>query len=71
MSKINPNNFRNALGQFATGVTIVTTIDDTGLPVGVTASSFNSVSLDPPLVREERDFLQLPPPSQPVPITKR
>jgi len=50
MSKINPNNFRNALGQFATGVTIVTTIDDTGLPVGVTASSFNSVSLDPPLV---------------------
>ena len=50
MSKINPNNFRNALGQFATGVTIVTTVDDTNLPVGVTASSFNSVSLDPPLV---------------------
>ena len=45
-----PNLFRNALGQFATGVTIVTTKDAGGNPVGVTASSFNSVSLDPPLV---------------------
>jgi 3-hydroxy-9,10-secoandrosta-1,3,5(10)-triene-9,17-dione monooxygenase reductase component len=44
------NQFRNALGAFATGVTIVTTVDDAGAPVGVTASSFNSVSLDPPLV---------------------
>lgn len=43
-------NFRNALGAFATGVTIATTIDPSGKPVGVTASSFNSVSLDPPLV---------------------
>ena len=42
--------FRNALGQFATGVTIVTTTDGDDVPVGVTASSFNSVSLDPPLV---------------------
>lgn len=42
------NSFRHALGSFATGVTIVTTMDDA--PVGVTASSFNSVSLDPPLV---------------------
>lgn len=42
--------FRNALGQFATGVTVVTTKADDGTPVGVTASSFNSVSLDPPLV---------------------
>lgn len=42
--------FRNALGAFATGVTIVTTTDSAGAPVGVTASSFNSVSLDPPLV---------------------
>lgn len=42
--------FRNALGAFATGVTIATTIDAEGKPVGVTASSFNSVSLDPPLV---------------------
>jgi len=42
--------FRNALGSFATGVTIATTLDVNGEPVGVTASSFNSVSLDPPLV---------------------
>lgn len=42
--------FRNALGSFATGVTIATTKDANGDPVGVTASSFNSVSLDPPLV---------------------
>jgi 3-hydroxy-9,10-secoandrosta-1,3,5(10)-triene-9,17-dione monooxygenase reductase component len=41
---------RAALGTFATGVTIVTTTDADGLPVGVTASSFNSVSLDPPLI---------------------
>lgn len=42
--------FRSALGAFATGVTIATTLDGNGNPVGVTASSFNSVSLDPPLV---------------------
>ncbi len=42
--------FRNALGQFATGVTVVTAADgDTGF-VGTTASSFNSVSVDPPLI---------------------
>jgi 3-hydroxy-9,10-secoandrosta-1,3,5(10)-triene-9,17-dione monooxygenase reductase component len=41
---------RGALGQFATGVTIITTSGDDGQPVGVTANSFNSVSLDPPLV---------------------
>lgn len=45
-----PHAFRNALGQFATGVTIVTTLDADKKPVGVTASSFNSVSLDPPLI---------------------
>jgi 3-hydroxy-9,10-secoandrosta-1,3,5(10)-triene-9,17-dione monooxygenase reductase component len=50
MSQIDPRDFRNALGQFATGVTVITTRDDQGRPVGVTASSFNSVSLDPPLV---------------------
>ncbi|MEO6093947.1 MAG: flavin reductase [Novosphingobium sp.] len=43
-------NFRQALSAFPTGVTIVTTLDAEGVPVGVTASSFNSVSLDPPLV---------------------
>jgi 3-hydroxy-9,10-secoandrosta-1,3,5(10)-triene-9,17-dione monooxygenase reductase component len=50
MSTIDAIQFRNALGQFATGVTIVTTFDGEGRPTGVTASSFNSVSLDPPLV---------------------
>ena len=42
--------FRAALGQFATGVTIVTTRDGNGHAVGLTANSFNSVSLEPPLV---------------------
>jgi 3-hydroxy-9,10-secoandrosta-1,3,5(10)-triene-9,17-dione monooxygenase reductase component len=41
---------RSALGSFTTGVTIVTTRDDSGRDVGLTANSFNSVSLDPPLV---------------------
>lgn len=42
--------FRSALGAFATGVTIVTTRDEEGCDVGLTANSFNSVSLDPPMV---------------------
>ena len=42
--------FRNALSQFATGVTIITTRLGDGSFLGLTASSFNSVSLDPPLV---------------------
>jgi 3-hydroxy-9,10-secoandrosta-1,3,5(10)-triene-9,17-dione monooxygenase reductase component len=42
--------FRDALGAFATGVTIVTTRTPTGVDVGLTANSFNSVSLDPPMV---------------------
>jgi flavin reductase (DIM6/NTAB) family NADH-FMN oxidoreductase RutF len=42
--------FRAALGMFATGVTIVTARGADGLPVGLTANSFNSVSLEPPLV---------------------
>ena len=41
---------RNALGRFATGVTIVTARADDGAYVGVTVSSFNAVSLEPPLV---------------------
>ncbi|HCY64712.1 MAG TPA: nitrilotriacetate monooxygenase [Oxalobacteraceae bacterium] len=45
-----PRHFRNALAQFATGVTVVTTRADTGVFVGLTATSFNSVSLSPPLV---------------------
>ena len=42
--------FRTALGMFATGVTIVTARTQEGELVGLTANSFNSVSLDPPLV---------------------
>ncbi|SNS38231.1 NADH-FMN oxidoreductase RutF, flavin reductase (DIM6/NTAB) family [Noviherbaspirillum humi] len=42
--------FRQALSQFATGVTVITTITADGSFLGITASSFNSVSLDPPLV---------------------
>ena len=42
--------FRAALGMFATGVTIVTARGADGAPVGLTANSFNSVSLAPPLV---------------------
>jgi len=42
--------FRAALGMFATGVTIVTARTPDGKVIGLTANSFNSVSLDPPLV---------------------
>lgn len=41
---------RDAFGAFLTGVTVVTTVDDAGAPVGFTANSFTSVSLDPPLL---------------------
>jgi flavin reductase (DIM6/NTAB) family NADH-FMN oxidoreductase RutF len=43
------HDFRKVLGQFATGVTIITATTD-GSPVGVAANSFTSVSMDPPLV---------------------
>ncbi len=45
-----PTEFREALGMFATGVTVVTARDAHGKLVGLTANSFNSVSLTPPLV---------------------
>jgi flavin reductase (DIM6/NTAB) family NADH-FMN oxidoreductase RutF len=41
---------RNALGRFATGVCVISTVTDAGEVVGITANSFSSVSLDPPLV---------------------
>ncbi|SPH17487.1 FMN reductase (NADH) NtaB [Defluviimonas aquaemixtae] len=44
-----PRDFRTALGRYATGVTVVTALGERG-PVGMTANSFTSVSLDPPLV---------------------
>ncbi len=41
---------RRAFGNFATGVTVVTTVDEAGNPCGFTANSFTSVSIDPPLL---------------------
>ena len=49
MPDIDQRELRNALGCFATGVTVVTTLTELG-PLGITANSFASVSLDPPLV---------------------
>ena len=49
-SPLDPQEFRAALGMFATGVTIVTARAEDGTLVGLTANSFNSVSLSPPLV---------------------
>lgn len=48
-SSITPAAFRHALSQFPTGVTVVTAMHD-GHPIGMTANSFSSVSLQPPLV---------------------
>lgn len=45
-----PTALRTALGRFATGVTIVTCLDAEGRRVGLTANSFNALSLSPPLV---------------------
>ncbi|MGH1483636.1 MAG: flavin reductase family protein [Geminicoccales bacterium] len=41
---------RDAFGSFITGVTVVTTVDGSGQPLGFTANSFSSVSLDPPML---------------------
>ncbi|HJT00480.1 MAG TPA: styrene monooxygenase/indole monooxygenase family protein [Terriglobales bacterium] len=48
--RLDRRDFRRALGQFATGVTVVTARTTDGRKVGVTVNSFSSVSLDPPLV---------------------
>ena len=50
MPALDRQHFRSALGMFATGVTIITARDPSGRLVGLTANSFNSVSLTPPLV---------------------
>lgn len=42
--------FRATLGNFATGVTVVTALAENGERIGVTISSFNSVSIEPPLI---------------------
>jgi flavin reductase (DIM6/NTAB) family NADH-FMN oxidoreductase RutF len=50
MSTFDARALRNAFGTFMTGVTVVTAYDDNDAPLGFTANSFSSVSLDPPLV---------------------
>jgi flavin reductase (DIM6/NTAB) family NADH-FMN oxidoreductase RutF len=50
MDSFSPRDFRNALGCFATGITVMTTCGPDGRFVGITVNSFASVSLDPPLV---------------------
>jgi len=47
---VDSQSFRKALGCFPSGVTVVTTLAADGSPLGVTISSFTSLSLDPPLV---------------------
>lgn len=49
MESVSPAEMRSALGQFASGVTVVTGMDEQG-PIGFACQSFASVSLDPPLV---------------------
>lgn len=49
MAEVDSATYRQVLGHFATGVTVITA-DDQGEPVGMAANSFTSVSLDPPLV---------------------
>ncbi|WP_432695891.1 flavin reductase family protein [Marinobacterium sp. YM272] len=49
-NEIDPRELRDTLGLFATGVTVVTAPGSDGSPVGITANSFSSLSLDPPLV---------------------
>ncbi|MFA5494831.1 MAG: flavin reductase family protein [Porticoccaceae bacterium] len=50
MTEFDTRQLRTTLGSFATGVTVVTTLDGDGSPKAMTANSFSSVSLDPPLI---------------------
>ena len=50
MAPVSPETFRHACGRFATGVAIAAVMDESGVPHGLTVSSFASVSLEPPLV---------------------
>lgn len=47
---LDPDSFRSVLGRFASGITVVTSLDVQGRDVGMTVSAFASVSLEPPLV---------------------
>src|SRR5271166_2916218 len=48
--RVTSSEFRHAIGHFATGVTVVTSVGASGEPVGTTASAVTSLSLDPPLL---------------------
>ena len=50
MPGVDPSQFRHLLGRFATGVTVLTARTPAGQPIGMTASSIASVSLEPPLL---------------------
>lgn len=50
MAEFNQRELRNALGRFATGITVITTLAANGKPEGLTANSFTALSLNPPLV---------------------
>jgi flavin reductase (DIM6/NTAB) family NADH-FMN oxidoreductase RutF len=50
MSRIEKQQFRRICGKFASGITVATVLDAAGAPHGMTANSFTSVSLNPPLV---------------------
>ncbi|MFC4377080.1 3-hydroxy-9,10-secoandrosta-1,3,5(10)-triene-9,17-dione monooxygenase reductase subunit [Nocardia halotolerans] len=47
---IDGRQFRNVLGQFCTGITVITALDPDGKPIGFACQSFAALSLDPPLV---------------------
>jgi len=49
-AEVSPTELREAMGHFATGVTVITSVDPSGEPVGTTANAVTSLSLDPPLV---------------------
>ncbi|MEV4331951.1 flavin reductase family protein [Streptomyces sp. NPDC049597] len=48
--RIDADHFRDVLGRFASGITVVASVDEDGTPVGLACQSFASLSLDPPLV---------------------
>jgi flavin reductase (DIM6/NTAB) family NADH-FMN oxidoreductase RutF len=50
MSELDPREYRQVIGRFATGVTVVTSLNVKGEPEGMTANSITSVSLDPVLL---------------------
>lgn len=48
--KMDSREFRDAMGAFSTGVTVITALADNGQPIGLTVNSFNSLSLEPALI---------------------